>query len=96
MSEVTVKLKDPTRIAWDQGTGLVITGHEPITIEESHFIRAKINEGVLVEVQPENKATEPPTPPKEPPTEPPSPPAETPPAEPPAEPPAPPASNKKK
>lgn len=54
MSEITVKLKDPTRIAWDnQGPGTVISGPEAVTVEETHFIRAKINEGALVEVKPE-------------------------------------------
>jgi len=66
MSEITVKLKDPTRIAWDQETGLVITGPDPVVVEETHFIRAKINEGILVEVQPEIKLEEPPV---EPPAE---------------------------
>jgi hypothetical protein len=54
VSEITVKLKDPKKIAWDnQDSGVVISGPDPVTVEETHFIRAKINEGMLVEVQPE-------------------------------------------
>lgn len=57
MSEIIVKLKDPRKIAWDQVTGAVITGPDPVTIEETHFIRAKINEGVLVEAKPNKTET---------------------------------------
>lgn len=48
MAKIEVKLKDPTKIAWDQETGFTITGSDPVTVEESRFIHAKIAEGVLV------------------------------------------------
>jgi flagellar basal body P-ring protein FlgI len=48
MAQIEVKLADPTKIVWDQETGLVITGDKPVKVEETWFIHSKIAEGVLV------------------------------------------------
>lgn len=50
-----VKLKDPKKICWDRETDEVIVGAYEVTVEDTNFIRAKIKEGVLVEV-PEEKS----------------------------------------
>lgn len=48
MAEIEVKLADPKKIVWDQGTGLTITGTASVKVEETPFIFSKLAEGSLV------------------------------------------------
>jgi len=59
MNEVKVKLKDPTKIAWDRETGAVITGPDEFTVEETMFIRKKLAEGELVRADAEPEPVKP-------------------------------------